>query len=236
MRKFTVTVRKLTDEELMREACSVTFLGKSKQSLKSIYSSEHSPARTQVFWIKLENIPLFVSTHFIRHHVGSQPFQLTCRKDRTGGNPGLPERILEIKKLMADFFASGDQSKSDAADFQKTMDDKLTWISENCDRETPVDLGVFVNAQSLIDMAKLRLCMQASVETRTVFKAIKEQLKECDPDLAAHLVPKCVYRAGICCEPRTCGYITQSVFVNEFMEYAKACGLTYFPPFAPRSL
>ena len=38
-----VTVRKYTDEALMRRACEMTFNGKSHQSLLSIYKSEHSP-------------------------------------------------------------------------------------------------------------------------------------------------------------------------------------------------
>lgn len=48
---FTVSVRKLTDKELMQRACEMTFLGTSKQSLLSMYKAEHSPTRTQVFWI-----------------------------------------------------------------------------------------------------------------------------------------------------------------------------------------
>lgn len=49
-KNFSVTVRKLTDRDLMLEACESTFIGKSNQSLLSIYKSEHSPARTQLFW------------------------------------------------------------------------------------------------------------------------------------------------------------------------------------------
>ena len=82
---YTVTIRKLTDVDLMREACESTFLGKSGQSLLSIYKSEHSPARTQLFWLKIKNVKLYISTHLLRHHVGSQPFALTMRDDRHGG-------------------------------------------------------------------------------------------------------------------------------------------------------
>lgn len=53
MKDFTVSVKKLTDEELMREACETTFLGESHISLNSIYKSEHSPVRTQLFWVNL---------------------------------------------------------------------------------------------------------------------------------------------------------------------------------------
>ena len=96
MKDFQVSVRKLTDLSLMREACEITFLGKSNQSLLSIYKTEHSPVRTQLFWVKLTSIPLYVSTHLLRHHVGSVPFQLSCRSDRNGGNPGLIEKLDEV--------------------------------------------------------------------------------------------------------------------------------------------
>lgn len=33
----------------------------------------------------------------------------------------------------------------------------LEWLSENADRYTKVNLGLFINAQSLIDMAQERL-------------------------------------------------------------------------------
>lgn len=98
MKDFTVSVRKLTDLELLQEACATTFLGTSHATLISLYKSEHSPVRTQLFWISLKNIPLFISTHLIRHHVGSVPFQLTCRDDRNGGNPNLIDKIDAVMK------------------------------------------------------------------------------------------------------------------------------------------
>ena len=75
MKDFVVSVKKLTDADLMREACQMTFIGKSHQSLLSIYKTEHSPVRSQLFWVKFEGIPLYISTHLLRHHVGSVPFQ-----------------------------------------------------------------------------------------------------------------------------------------------------------------
>ena len=53
MKEFTISVKKLTDEELMREACEMTFLGTSKQSLLSIYKSEHCAAPYTVLYITL---------------------------------------------------------------------------------------------------------------------------------------------------------------------------------------
>ena len=197
---FTVSVRKLTDKELMQRACEMTFLGTSKQSLLSMYKAEHSPTRTQVFWIECKNIPLFIATHLLRHHVGSVPFQLTCRDDRKGGNPSLIQKLEEIKSKLNNI---------------------VTYLQGNSDRYTPVNLGLFINAQSLIDMAKLRLCKQAHAETIEVFQAIKDEVAKADSELAAMMVRKCVYRNGLCGESRCCGFNNTPVFKKELSEYLK---------------
>ena len=230
-KEFKVSVRKLTDEDLMREACECTFLGTSHQSLESIYKSEHSPVRTQLFWVKLTNIPLFLSTHLLRHHVGSVPFQLTCRDDRKGGNPGLPQKVEGLKDKLEIL-----RSKTNQAPYGEQFDlidnviDQLIWIKDNTDRETPVNLGLCLNAQALIDMAKVRLCHQAHKDTIEVFKAIKDAIRQIDPALADMMVPKCVYRNGLCSEPRCCGYVGTPAWAKEMQSYrnhfsAKQLGL-----------
>ena len=220
MKDFTISVRKLTDEDLMREACEMTFLGESHQKLLSIYKSEHSPVRTQLFWITAKNIPLFVATHLLRHHVGSVPFQLTCRDDRPGANPGLIKKIDAMKEKLSSALAGVENGDYDWLDetLQESIGE-LNWLQDNSDRYTPVNLGLFINAQSLIDMAKLRLCNQAHKETVQVFKAIKEQIELHDPELAAMMVRKCVYRGGICGESRCCGFNQTEAFKEELNEY-----------------
>lgn len=221
MYDFSVTVKKLTDEELMRRACEMTFNGTSHQSLASIYKSEHSPARTQLFWIEAKHIPLFISTHLLRHHVGSIPFQLSCRDDRNGGNISFPERISKVKDRInqaQEYSQIGDWMASNAQN--EVAINELDWLLENADRQTPVNLGLLVNAQSLIDMAKLRLCRQAHRDTIEVFTAIKKAIAQCDPELAAMMVPKCVYRGGLCGEPRCCGYNSTKNFQIELKQYA----------------
>lgn len=217
MKEFTVSVRKLTDIDLMHEACEMTFNGKSKQTLLSMYKSEHSPVRTQMFWVKFLGIPLYISTHLLRHHVGSTPFQLTCRDDRDGGNPGLPDRVAKI---------AAEVIRGDA----NSAINMLESLPGDVDRYTPVNLGLFLNAQSIVDMSKLRLCMQAAAETRIVFNKFKEELEKVDPELAKMMVRKCVYRGGICGEPRCCGFNNTPAFKNELKEYLdnfseKQCGI-----------
>lgn len=220
MGELVVSVRKLTDVELMREACSMTFDGESHASLKTIYKSEHSPARTQMFWVTLKGIKLAYATHLIRHHVGSQPFQLTCRDDRKGGNPGQVDKCREIcnKLEEADKAIQAGGFNHAQSCIYASMGE-VEWLANNADRNTPVNLGLFLNAQSLIDMAKLRLCNQAHKETIAVFKKIKEAIRQIDPDLANMMVAKCVYRCGLCGEPRCCGFNNTSAFKAELKEY-----------------
>lgn len=223
MKDFTVSVRKLTDEELLREACSMTINGTSQASLGSLYRSEHSPVRTQLFWVTLESIPLYIATHLIRHHVGSIPFQLSCRDDRDGGNPHFVERVKKLCTRineLRDLWKNGASYIAPIEDEFNAIVSELEWMQENCDRYTPVNLGLCINAQSLIDIAKLRLCTGcASKETVIVFKAIKNQITKIDPELAAMMVRKCVYRNGLCGEMRCCGFNSTPAFEAELRDY-----------------
>lgn len=217
MKDYSVSVRKLTDVNLMREACEMTFLGKSNQSLLSIYKTEHSPVRTQLFWAKFETIPLYVATHLLRHHVGSVPFQLTCRTDRKGGNPGLIAKIDAIKTQLEGL---KDATPTMIEAVVSNVETELTWLQENSDRYTPVNLGLLLNAQSLLDMSKLRLCTQASAETRQVFQSLKDKIAEVDPELASMMVRKCVYRGGLCGESCCCGFNNTPKFQEEMKLYS----------------
>ena len=112
------------------------------------------------------------------------------------------------------------------------MDDALTRITlvdeikqiaidlkENSDRNTPVKLGLLINAQSLIDMAKLRICIMAHQETREIFLALREEIALIDEDLAHMMVRKCVYRGGICGESNCCGFNNTPAFKKELTDY-----------------
>jgi len=79
-----VLVEKITDESLMRWACSMTIDSESNANLSKMYLCEHSPIRTQLFKITMMGIPTFVSTHFVRHSVGCLHFVKTQREDRGG--------------------------------------------------------------------------------------------------------------------------------------------------------
>lgn len=82
------------------------------------------------------------------------------------------------------------------------------------------DQDFVVNAQSLINISRKRLCNRASRETREAWQAVKDKIKEQDPVMAHFMVPNCVYR-GFCPEaPKNCcGFVTTERFKEELAKY-----------------
>lgn len=81
---------------------------------------------------------------------------------------------------------------------------------DNYDRtKAPQDATVThimdINAQELIQMARMRLCGQASAATRKAMRAVCDAVVETNPEFAPFLLPKCVMRGG-CNEFRACGF------------------------------
>lgn len=99
------------------------------------------------------------------------------------------------------------------------------WISTqrsdriNVDRnELPqgslVNMECEANAQSLINMSRVRLCFQASPETRIEMEKLKNELHNQTEteDLADYMVPNCIYRCG-CSEFEQCEARVWDVFL-----------------------
>jgi len=80
---------------------------------------------------------------------------------------------------------------------------------EDVDRYSPVNHMMICNAQSLINMARKRLCTQASKETREVFEEIKNRVAEKDVALSSCMLPECGYKNGYCNEFSTCNIFTK---------------------------
>lgn len=66
------------------------------------------------------------------------------------------------------------------------------------DRWDLTNYGLFLNAESLINLSRKRLCYQAHAETRKVMLAIRDEVSKVDHNLALYMVPECVSRGGIC--------------------------------------
>lgn len=95
MSKVKITVERLTSWELAAECARVTIwknaLGKepSDNFKRMLVKSEHSPLRTLLYKVRMENIPSFVSVHFVRHKCGVEHFVSSNRPDRNGGNENI---------------------------------------------------------------------------------------------------------------------------------------------------
>ncbi len=77
-------------EDMWQEIKNATMTTISKDTGKyptsewktKILRAEHSPIRLGKFIIKLYDIPSYVATHLVRHHIGIEKFVSTRRKDR----------------------------------------------------------------------------------------------------------------------------------------------------------
>lgn len=74
-----------------------------------------------------------------------------------------------------------------------------------------VNLMLSLNAQELINISKVRLCINASKETRKVWNGVISELADIEPILAKYCVPNCLYK-GFCPEIQSCGKINSSEY------------------------
>ena len=79
---------------------------------------------------------------------------------------------------------------------------------EPVDRNTPVNHMMFVNAQALINMSRVRLCHKSDAITRQVMQQIQTGAINVDADLGVCMVPNCDYR-GFCPEMKSCGKVVR---------------------------
>ena len=64
-------------------------------------------------------------------------------------------------------------------------------------QDTPVNMDIEANPQALINVAKVRLCYQASPETREYMEDLKFTISDIgQKELSNVLVPSCIYRSG----------------------------------------
>lgn len=63
---------------------------------------------------------------------------------------------------------------------------------------------IYLNAQEFINISHMRLCNQASPETKEVVAEMVKLATESNPEFKSVLVPKCKYRNGKCTEFYPC--------------------------------
>lgn len=76
-------------------------------------------------------------------------------------------------------------------------------------RWTPVNHMMLLNAETLINMSRKRLCGSAHIEAQKLMQLIKYEIRnKVDYQLAKYMVPECYFRNGKCPELKCCGYNT----------------------------
>lgn len=218
---MNIKVTKLTNVDLLRKANSFTTGKESGMSLKTAYRTLHSPARTQLFTIEFEGIPLFVASQLVRSKVGVEWWQRSKRTDRGGEDFRIEcHDFGQRLDIIAENVDEG-LSEKKADELTQTlgeMENEVKAWSSRFDRYTPTDIMCLINAEAIINMSRKRLCAKASKETREIWQKVCELIEECDPDLYPHLVKPCV-ATGVCRERKPCGYIKTMAFSREREEY-----------------
>lgn len=165
---------------------------------KMVIMAEHSPIKLVEYLISFKDLRQWVGVHLLRHE-HMLPFIHSQRVDRREDIDSLTERVMSIIE---------EDVKSD-----KSFN-KRDYLFQG----EPNDQDFVVNAQTLINISRKRLCHCASKETREAWVAVKEAIKEFDPIMASFMVPNCIYR-GRCPEMNTCGYYKTDKFKKELDEY-----------------
>lgn len=82
----------------------------------------------------------------------------------------------------------------------------------------PVNMRLFLNAQEIINISKVRLCNKAEFETRTIWREVINELRKIEPELANACIPNCYYR-GFCPELKSCGLVKSDLFQLKLNNY-----------------
>lgn len=167
---------------------------------KMVIMAEHSPIKLVEYRISFTDLRQWVGVHLLRHE-HTIPMIHSQRVDRREDIDQLVEKVMTI--LSDDIKKSDDFNKRDYL-FQGEVNDQ----------------DFYVNAQTLINISRKRLCACASPETRYAWKIVKDAIADIDPIMAGFMVANCVYR-GRCPEMKSCGYYLTEKHHKEVDEYWK---------------
>ena len=81
-----------------------------------------------------------------------------------------------------------------------------------------VNMRLFLNAQEIINISKVRLCNRAELETKKIWTKVIKKLSLIEPELAAACVPNCIYRSQ-CSEFNGCGFDRSEIYANKYKNY-----------------
>lgn len=163
--------------------------------------SEHSPIKLVEYWIDLDDLMQFVGVHLLRHE-HTLPYICSQRSDRNGS----PEKTAEeVLSMIREDIVNDPNFKMENWRHYRLQG------SEN-------DHTFVVNAQTLINISRRRLCRQASKETREAWILVKDAIASIDEDMAKAMVPNCIYR-GFCPEMDCCGFSLSNKYMEDLLAY-----------------
>ena len=85
----------------------------------------------------------------------------------------------------------------------------------------PCNMRLFLNAQEIINISKVRLCTKAETKTRSIWFGVIKELAKIEPELANACKPSCFYR-GFCPEIKSCGLADTETFPLVVNDYIKS--------------
>lgn len=167
---MNITVTKLTGIDLLRDACDSTRkrgMSPSAMTLEKAYRCEHSPARTQMFWVKMKGIPSFVSVHLVRHKIGVDHFVESNRDDRGGDDS--PDRLTPINHSMI----------VNAQALINMAHDRLCYASHH------TTVGVFMRLRSAVERVDPELACE--MYPKCVLRGYCPEIRQCKAGVVAVL-------------------------------------------------
>lgn len=166
--------------------------------------AEHSQIKLVEYRISYKDLRQWVGVHLLRHPF-VLPFIHSQRVDRD--EERIKQAVGKVMQIISEDLKSDPDFNLRDFRFQGETNDQ----------------DFYVNAQSLINISRKRLCTCASEETRYAWQIVKDAIKEFDPMMAHCMVRQCIYR-GFCPEMRpACKYADTAKFREELKKYRSVC-------------
>lgn len=88
-----------------------------------------------------------------------------------------------------------------------------------------VNMRMFLSAEEIINISKVRLCKKAEGETNKIWDMVINELSKQESILADACVPSCIFRNGICPEMNCCGFNQTKQFKINQKKYCNCIGI-----------
>lgn len=206
------------------DTCGEVDKGKKWKLVKQVLNSGHqSIAENISFTFAIEGVSRSLLAQITRHRIGvvfavqSQRY-VEIKEDISlfEGKCFNPDTYLqekEVIEVLDKYFVWDHSSYSQFHTLGQCLYCYLYQVREGVKPEdaryilpnaTKTNITMTINLRELMHTCALRLCSRASLEIRSLFKAIKEEVKAKDERLSDLLVPTCEVH-GFCVEHKCCG-------------------------------